>query len=232
MGGNLLALAKVSAVPFVIVMLISDLSALLDPLVYRFVWQFAIELPWTLMAVSWLRHLLLQTPTREVRIFPRPRRRHLRVLGYAVLLSCLYLPLTLFVPVADSLALDGLQREAFYWILYLPLLYLSLRFGFVFVAAAVDEGYGLALAWRHSRAIAFNLFLAVGLTAMLPWALFNTLYDFVAPLDPLLFVAAGLSWHVALWLVEGIYLAFLVVAFRRVTGWVPAPDPAILQRFE
>lgn len=228
---NFSALAKVSAIPFVLTLLIGDLAPYLDPLTNRLVWDFGIELPWTLMAVAWIRHLLLES-AGEARVFPKLHRRQLRFLGYALLLSFIYLPLTLFPQIADFFSIQDADREIAYWALYIPLLYISLRLGFIYLAVAVDEAYSLRLAWQHTRGISLTLFLAVGLAVMLPWALFSQVFGLIPGADSPLFFIAAIAWYLGLWVVEGAYLAFLIVAFRRATGWVPKPDKAILERFE
>ncbi len=229
---NLPTLAKVSAVPFVLTLLLGHLTASLDPLASRLVWDFAIQLHWTLMAVAWVRHLLLGPAAGEARFFPRLQPQHQRFLGYALLLTCLFLPATLFSLIADVLALSEAERQVAYWALYAALLYLSLRFAFIYVAVPLEETYSLALAWRHTRGVSLALFLAVGLTVLLPWILFSYFLGLVAETDTLLTLVVSILWHVGLWIVEGAFLAFIVVAFRTTTGWLPRPDKAILERFE
>ncbi len=229
---NLVALAKLSAIPFVITVLIGHLTTSLGPLASRLVWDFAIQLPWTLMAVAWVRHILLGPAAGEARFFPRLQPRHLRFLGYALLLTCLFLPATLFYLIADFLALSETERQVAYWALYAALLYLSLRFAFVYVAVPLEENYSLALAWRHTRGVSFTLFLAVGLAVLLPWILFSYFMGLVSETETILTFVVSIIWHVSLWIVEGAFLAFIVVAFRTTTGWVPRPDKAILERFE
>ena len=230
--GNFVALMKLATLPFVLLLLINALATLLDPLAYSLAWEFGVELPWTMMAVGWLRHLLLAPGPEGAVFFPKLCPRHLRFLGYALLLSAIGLPLTLFAYPADYLALEGTQRTVIYWVLYLLIFYLSLRFSFVYAAVALDENYSLALAWRHTRGISFTLFLAVGLAAMLPWQICSYLLSVHLQPDSVMTVIAAFLWHAGLWLLEATYLAFVAVAFRTCTGWVPAPDPRMLERFE
>jgi hypothetical protein len=227
---NFGALAKIAALPFMLLMVINALATMLGPLGYRLVWEFGIEIPWTLMAVAWLRHLLLGQSASGVTFFPGVERRHFRFLGYALLLSVISLPLTFFPFVADALSIA--HRDIVFWVLYVVALYLGVRFAFVYAAVAVDETYSLALAWRHSRAIGTNLFVAIGVFAVLPWKLFDYLLNVGAQSDVGTFFAVALAWHVGLWLLEAIYLAFIAIAFRRCTGWVAAPDQSVLERFE
>ncbi|MGD1876515.1 MAG: hypothetical protein ACFB13_03335 [Kiloniellaceae bacterium] len=230
--GNIAVLAKISALPFVLMVLIGAASTLLDPLSYRLAWEFGTEIPWTLMAVAWLRHLLLAPGPGNVPFFPKLQRRHLHLLGYALLLSVAHLPLTLFPYIADFLSLpDG---SAVYWVLYLPLFYIGLRFSFIYAATAVDENYSLAVAWRHTRGIARNLFIAAAMTALVPGKIFDYLLGLAlaAKSDSGVGFAVALLWHAGMWVLEALYLALFAVAFRTCTGWVPAADKAILERFE
>lgn len=229
---NLAALAKLAALPFVLTLLIEGIASHLGVVARGLVWEFGIELPWCLMAVGWLRLLLLAPDRRDAVFFPKLRARHGRILGYAVVLSVLFLPLTFFELLAGGLAPAQAERSVVYWPLYVILLYVGLRLSFVYAATAVDEPYGFAVAWRHTRTIAWPLFFAVGLTAMLPWHLFTLLLSDVAHGGAEAAFAAALVWHVGLWLLEAIYLAFVAVAFRTCTGWVPAPDQDVLERFE
>jgi hypothetical protein len=230
--GNLGTLARVAALPFVLFATINLMAPQLGPLGYSLVWEFGVELPWTLMAVAWLRVLLLGPASGDAVFFPRLRQRHLRFLGYALLLSALHLPLTFFAYPANVFVLEGLQRSVVYWVLYLLVLYLSLRLSFVYAAVAVDESYGLAIAWRHTRGISFALFIVVGLAAMLPWQLFSWLLGEAIEADPGAAFALGWLWHAALWLPEALYLAIIAIAFRNCTGWVPLPDQRVIERFD
>ena len=172
---NFGVLAKIAALPFVLLMVINALATQMGPLGYRLVWEFGIEIPWTLMAVAWLRHLLLAQRGAGAVFFPTIERRHLRFLGYALLLSIISLPLTLYPLLADALSLP--PGSFVFWVLYVAIFYLGIRFAFVYAAVAVDESYSLALAWRHTRAISMNLFVAIGVFAVLPWKLFDYLLN-------------------------------------------------------
>lgn len=227
---NFGVLAKIAALPFTLLMVINALATMLGPHGYRLVWEFGIEIPWTLMAVAWLRYLLLEQPTSGVTYFPGVEWHHFRFLGYALLLSVISLPLTFFPFLADALAIP--HRDIVFWALYVVALYLGVRFAFVYAAVAVDETYSLGLAWRHTRAIGTNLFIAIGVFGVLPWKLFDYLLNVGAQSDVGAFFAVALAWHVGLWLLEAIYLIFIAIAFRRCTGWVPAPDQSVLERFE
>lgn len=229
--GNLATLAKVAVLPFVLVVLLSGLASFLGPFGQSMAWEFGIELPWTLMAVAWLRFLLLG-PAAGVTVFPQLQPRHLRFLGYALALSLINLPLTLLPYLTDTPDSEAAQRTLEVWLLYAVILYIQLRFCFVYTATAVGERYSLAQAWRHTRGISLTLFIAVGLAVALPWEAANWLLGRAAQADPAGTVVAWLLWHAGLWVLEALYLAFFVIAFRRCTGWVPAPDQGVLERFQ
>jgi hypothetical protein len=227
---NFGVLAKITALPFALLMVINALATMLGPVGYRLVWEFGIEIPWTLMAVAWLRFLLLEQPASGVTFFPGIERRHFRFLGYALLLSLISLPLMFFPYIADAMALA--HKGVVFWVLYVATFYFGVRFAFVYAAVAVDETYSLALAWRHTRAIGNSLALAIGVFAVLPWKLFDYLLNVGAQSDAGTFFAVAFAWHIGLWLLEAVYLIFIAIAFRRCTGWVPAPDQSVLERFE
>lgn len=229
---NLAALAKIAVLPFVLVVLLGGLGSFLGPFGQSMAWEFGIELPWTLMAVAWLRFLLLGPAAGDAAVFPHLRARHLRFLGYALVLSLINLPLTLLPYLSDGPDSEAAQRTLETWLLYAVILYIQLRFCFVYAAAAVDERYSLAHAWRHTRGISLTLFVAVGLAVALPWEAATWLLGQAMQANSAGAVAAWLLWHAGLWVLEALYLAFFVIAFRRCTGWVPAPDQGVLERFE
>ena len=124
------------------------------------------------------------------------------------------------------------------------LLFATLRFGFVFPAAAVEEPYGLRNAWAHTRGQTLRLFAAFLVTALplyllmfiLTGALLAELpgsVDAQAPEDPAVLIERIESD----WLVSALvglpfgfcFIAIVVgafsAAFRITTGWYP-PDPA------
>lgn len=231
---NAAALAKFATLPFILQLIVVDLANLLEPPFDRIAWDAGLEVGWTLLGVAWLRHLLLMQSTKG-RFFPILTRRHLRFLGYSLLLAIIGLPVTFFPYLAESLPKDGYWQETVWWTLYLGGLYIALRFSFIYAAVAVDERYSLSLAWQHTRAISQNLFLAVGVATVLPWQIFNhlspLLLNQLSEQPEAVLLAYSLIWNAALWLLQGTYLAVVVVAFREVTGWVPAPDPEVLERF-
>jgi hypothetical protein len=232
LAGNFALLAKLTALPFFLLLVITTLTAQLDRLAIDLIWEFGIEVPWTFMAVAWLRLLLLPEQAGKPPFFPAPERRHLRFLFYALLLSFVTLPMTLFAYIAEALALEGTTREIAYWSLDAVTLYLGLRLSFIYTAVAVDEPYSLALSWRHTRGCSVKLFVVVGLVTTAPWQAFSALMGLIDMSDTATAIGFELLWNVMLWLVEATYLAFIVVAFRRVTGWVPKADKRIVERFD
>ncbi len=234
--GNFGALTRASALPFILLLCINITAHFFDLVTYRLIWTFGAEVPWTLMGVAWLHRLLLAPAGAKIPFFTRPGRRHLWFLGYSLLLSIIWLPLIFYDLLADALVLEGPPRIAVYYGLYATFLFFSLRFAFVYAATAVGEDYSLALAWRHSRDIAFNLFIVVGAFAMLPWEIFDYLLGIALPLEGaaahLLSLANYFAWHAGFWILNGIYLAIIAIAFRTCTGWVPPPDRRIVERFD
>lgn len=232
-AANFATLAKLSVIPFVLTLLVEGLASPFDSVARKLVWEFGLEVPWTLLTVPWLHCLLLAPRGAKAAFFPRLDGRHLRVLGYALLLSVLSLPLTFFEELAGAaIPPDEPLHDLLYWLTYAAIVYVVLRFSFVYAALAAGEDYSLGHSWRHTRGIGFNLFIAVGIATLLPWQLFTLLLRALAQQDQLVLVGVGFIWHAGLWLLEGAFLAFVAVAFRRCTGWVPPPNREIVERFE
>jgi hypothetical protein len=228
------ALAKIAALPFLLGMAFDFVAPFItlpwqDPL--RLIYFILI---WTLFAVAWLRVVLLNE-TASARFFPRLTRRHLRLAGYALLLGILDLILLVgwyqfaAAPVAPQF--PGL----IYWIAYTFIGFVKLRFAFISAAVAVDERYSLRLAWRHSRNAALPLLVIFVAAVVLPSVAYayglNALSLEYADNFLLLYVF-WMLWHAGTWAIEAVYVTVVAIAFRHCTGWVPAPDPRILERFE
>lgn len=224
-------LAKLAALPFILVLVAEWLMTQFDSVTGRFVWEFGVEVPWALFAVPWLRCLLLPPSQSKPSLLSALHPRYLRCLGYALLLSFLALPLT-FYPEVSGLPPEEPVYTLAYWALYAVVVYLGLRLSFVYPAVAADEAYSLALSWRHTGGISFTFFLAICLGALLPWYAFNYLLSLLPQENELIALAIALAWYAGFWLLEAIYLVFIAIAFRRCTGWIPAPDPSVLERFE
>ena len=230
LAGNIRALAKMIVVPTGLGMGIIFVAPLLASPWLDVVLHFLFLLGWTLLGVSWLRLLLLEDK-RVSRLFPRLTRRHLRFAGYALLLSVLDLPLLFgWHYLADQVA-SGPLSELVYWLTYVFLGFIRLRFAFVYPATAVDERYGLMLAWRHSQSAALPLFGIFLIIVVAPFAALSYGLNALMASDHLPYLWWSL-WHVGIWIIEAAYATIIAVAFRRVTGWVPAPDKEVLERFD
>ena len=228
--GNLPLLATICAVPMLLSLLTDIATVFVEPPWAGLVRSFALELPWTLMGVVWLRWILQVDRAAGPGFFPALERRHLRFLGYSILLTCIDLPLMFFSTMTGDAAGEEPLLSVLFWAIYFVAVYVEMRFSFVYVAAAVDEKYSLGLAWRHSRGSHIGLFLALGLTVLLPWRLLNYVLEELSAgqADLLLW----LLWHLGFWLAQALYLTVIALAFRICTGWVPAPDRRLIERFE
>ncbi len=191
-----------------------------------------LNLIWVLFAVGWLRLLLLQD-RRVVRVFPQLTPDYRRFVLYTLVIALFDLALQLgrrFLEDApDSLSAPGLE----YWLAFLAVAFVKLRFSFVYPAVAAGETYSLQLAWRHSAGSSLALFGAQFIVVFIPLILLSYLANALA-VGPNAFVQL-LVWvisYAVVWPLEAAYLAILVVAFRNCTGWVPPPDKAIVERFE
>lgn len=231
---NFPVFAKLAAIPMVLSMGLWITSPLISAPFSGLLFEILTELPWTLLGVTWLRRILLLESGTKVAFFPKLGRRHLRFLGYSLLLIVIDLPLLLFPVLAEGDPAGNPFGSLAFWGIYLASIYLELRFAFVYVAVAADETYSLTLAWRHSRGQSLRLFLVVGIAVVLPWRLFNTLLENI-PLGPDNFGAALavlVAWNLAFWVLQAGYLTLVALAFRTCTGWVPPPDRRLLERFE
>jgi hypothetical protein len=230
MAVNFGTLAKIAVVPFILGLAIDFMVPFVSAPWSDVLRHLLFNVAWTLFGVSWLRLLLLEDRGAG-RALPRLAGRHRRFLNYALLLFILDLPLIL----GWHLFADDPTTPQFpaltYWLFYVITVLVKLRFAFVFPAVAVDESYSLKLAWQHSRGPSLTLSAAIGLTVIAP--VIGVSYAFTAvSLDAHVLLLAWLAWHLFTWLVEAIYLTVVAVAFRTSTGWVPAPDQRVLERFE
>lgn len=225
----------------------------LPQLIAHILWYLFLALPVTLLAASWLRLLLLEKDDSALGAIFDFGPRHRRLLRYTFLLSLITLPMVIlqYWMEAGSLALepvtpgqDGFGNEAGYghglgdgnlmdlafWAVYMPLYYVQLRLSFVLPAAAVDEHYSFADSWRHTESQSGRLF-AIAVIALLgPWLVWY--YSPSLSEAPLWQLFAFVFHHFMIFLHQGAFLAFMAIAFRTCTGWVPAPDRSLIERFE
>ena len=219
-------------------------------------WYLFLAVPTTMLGVPWLRLLLLGPAAQPLTVFSNFGERHWTFLKFNFLISLITLPLVFLQlwleagglgaietgqeggPPADSFNApfeDGegthlLSDDLVYWAVYLPLFYIQLRLSFVLPAVAVDEHYGFADSWRHTQPLAGRLFLIAVIAVLGPWLLW-----FYSPSwsdSPGWQLIAFLFYHGTIFLHQAALFALLAFAFRSTTGWVPAPDRNVLQRFE
>ena len=216
-------------------------SLQLQPLASYVAWYLFLAIPTTMLGVPLLRLLLLGQHTTSFTLVS-PRR--LRFLKYNFLLSLITLPLVFLqhwlLTGEAGLAADGSPAEAppgsgipddlVYWAAYLPLFYVQLRLSFVLPAVAVDERYGLADSWRHTQGQSGRLFAIAVIAVLGPWLVWY--YSPSWSDDPGWQLIAFAFYHVTIFLHQGALFALLAIAFRTCTGWVPAPDRNIIERFE
>jgi len=201
-----------------------------------------------LLGVSWLRLLLLGDNKTPFAVFSDFDERHRRFFKYSLLLSLITLPLV-FLQYAletgssangaegqntdfadDTAAGENPFADLIYWMAYLPLFYIQLRLSFVLPAIAVDETYGFADAWRHTQSQGGRLFLIAAIAVLGPWLVWY--YSPTWSDEPLWQLVVFCFYHFSIFLHQGAFLALLAIAFRSCTGWVPAPDRRIIERFE
>lgn len=129
--------------------------------------------------------------------------------------------------------------------------YLAARLSFVFPAAAADEIYGWRHAWAHTRRQGLRLLGVIALSIVpaiaVLWVIAQVLGVFALPeIDPRVvqdgadpnriieqylsdnagrLVAAQIAMTAMSYLVMGVAMSAISIAFRISTGWVPAPPP-------
>ncbi len=205
-------------------------------------------IPYAVFGVAWHRLTLLGPDAGRPSVLPQPNRRHvIFFLSAAIVTSIYHLPLrateiavergmTLHPPDADAVLSVGVVLIVL--VFYVGIPYLMFRFSFVFPAAAVDERYRLRHSWRHTRHQGFRLLLlggAVGAPAYVLGLLISVqldaffgLYDPTRGLsfetiDGVIFAIAAYGLLPALSYVPvALVVASISLAFRTLTGWVPA----------
>ncbi|WP_340116569.1 hypothetical protein [Pelagibius sp. 7325] len=196
---------------------------------------------YTHFGVNWYRIVLLG-PQGMVRPALRWDRRHWRFLALGLLIGAALLMLgaviTMIVPLSAALVALGL-------------LYLAARLSFMFPAAAVEESYTLAFAWRHTQGqggmrltlllliAGLPLFLAVAyLASMLFAAVIGiSLFDLAAlqrgdgglaeggtppEISPMAALSLKMVTEALTMAVMAVLYTIVALAFRTCTGWVPA----------
>ena len=230
LSNNAGTLARIIVVPILLSMSIIFIAPLVSPLWQDVLMTLLFLLGWILFSVSWLRLLLLDDRSIR-RFFPRLERRHLRVAGYALLLILIDLPLVFTWHFLDEEPQAAQTTEVLYWLAYIFLGFIKLRFAFVYPAAAIDERYSLKLAWQHSHSASLPLLTAFLIAIVAPFAGLSYGLSELMDKEQWAYISWAL-WHVSVWMIEAIYLAIIAIAFRCCAGWVPPPNKAILERFE
>ncbi len=233
--GNLPSLAKAAALPFALSLGISFMaqgSAFSPALGLLF--SLLGLIPETYFGVAWHRFVLLGAARAAPTSLPPLAPRHWRFLGYAVVMLMItglpYLGLvTAMQPLSEvegqpapELMADVFGNMLPYLVLLIVAFVLIIRFYFVFPAVAVDERYGLADSWRHTRGQALRLFLGQ-LVLVLPVALLAYLTAAASMggaagspgLTPT--IVTTLFFYLGM----GLAFAFVSLAFRKCTGWIP-----------
>ena len=216
----------------------------LPPFAAIVVWYLFLAVPFTLFGVSWLRLLLLEEETSPFAAFADFDARHRRLLKYNFLLSLITLPLVVLQYWLDAggeatagadEAYAGAQSgdaviDLVYWAAYMPLFYVQLRLSFVLPAIAVDERYGFADSWRHTRSQSGQIFLVAVIAVLGPWLVWY--YSPSLSDDSLWQLFAFFFYHFSIFLHQGAFFALMAIAFRTCTGWVPPANRSLVERFE
>lgn len=194
-----------------------------------------------LLYAAWYRFVLLG-PRSHPQYFYPIERRHLRLFGYCWLMVIIVLVLTGLVVLTGFLLLGLGTTFTLPHLILIPIgfyvfLVIPLRLSYLFPAVAVDERYSLMDSWRHTRKQTLKL-IGGSILCLLP----ATTVAGVLGADVSLGVSVSLGTDAAAtplfspFLLEALaYLvgtfnslviaAFIAIAFRRSTGWIP-DDPA------
>lgn len=110
----------------------------------------------SLMFTAWYRLVLLGPERAAPKFFYPIERRHLRIFAFSCGIA-VFIFLIAAAVMLLSLFITGFgTRFALLYVLLMPVFFflylvLPLRLSFVFPALAVDERYGLAESWRHTK---------------------------------------------------------------------------------
>lgn len=250
-------LLRAAALPFLLSLVILTLAFMTgQSAILSFVLMIAGFVPYTLFGVAWHRLTLLGPAHGAPATFPSWRPRHLRFLGYVMVATALVyvatIPATIMLAWVEHQAGAAHGASVFMIVVALAavfgLLYVLLRFSFVFPAVAVDERYTLANSWAHTRGQALRLFATLTATALpmlvLIWAVGAVFGRLLLPeLGPAgqggktspeaafqqafsdnagAFIAAQLILAALNYILMALVVSALSIAFRTATGWVPA----------
>ncbi|MFQ5773726.1 MAG: hypothetical protein ACE5GS_04355 [Kiloniellaceae bacterium] len=259
--GRLGFVFKAAALPFLLSIALAALSVLAQrDWFLSFPLMVVGFVPYTLFGVAWHRLTLLGPGLGAPAVFPGWTRRHWRFLGYVLaVMLIVYAVLTAFGLFGSALAggrgghpLPPVQALVLFAALVAVLVglpYLMMRLSFVFPAVAVDEAYGLAHSWAHTRGQGFRLLAVIFVTALpmvaLIWAVGWILGVYVLPDPGIIAGQEGVPTERALldffaqnavsilfaqfvlaalsYVLMALVVSAISLAFRIATGWVPAP---------
>ena len=236
--GQFPALARAAFVPYLISLALWALGLLAagTPFLPRLLSLLEV-VPATLFAVAWHRQILLGPGAGAPALRPSWKTRHWLFLAYSLAVTAFgYVVVMLIQPVAGraiglffgflhadqgaAMALSGLVT---FLVLFPLMFYFGVRFSFIFPAVAVDERYAPRHAWRHTKGHVLRL-MATFVLAALPLVLLSMLVVAVgAGLVGKTPRAVGLwaVWTALSYLMIGLTVSVLSIAFRTCTGWVP-----------
>ncbi len=253
--GSLGLLVKAAILPFLLSLVVLALALMAGANAFlSFVLAIVGLVPYTLFGVAWHRLTLLGPAAGAPVVFPSWHRRHWRFIGYVMSMIGLSFLLTYFISVAGSgMVDDDAPGRVLLLILAviavgLALSYMMMRVSFVFPAVAVDEDYGLANSWAHTRGQGFRLLATLFVTA-LPmlvaiWAVSSLLGVLLLPEIAASDPESGMSPEEALrqalrnnaasfalaqlvlaalnYIFAALMVSVVSISFRLCTGWVPA----------
>lgn len=211
-------------------------------------------IPQTIFAIAWHRLVLLGPQRASPAFFPGWSRRHWRFVGNTLMLLVITSAVTTVASLATLLFLQdggaeptagtatlqlleegGTEQAALLRAMVTaaifaipPVVYITLRFAFVFPAIAVDEAYRLRDAWRHTRGQGARLMLVMFLTlapmiCLQILIIYGLMADFVG--NEIGYVLNNLLGYIVL----ALCLSVISSAFRACTGWIPAESAQGLQ---
>ena len=241
--GGFAELIRVALVPLVMSFLLYALQlSLRDNTMIAILAELLLLLPYTLFAVAWHRIVLLEQAALPTPLVPVWQRRHWRFLGYTLIVTAISYGFSLlYAPFVAPLMAEDPAVSLWQALLLIFLLlfgtYVVLRLSFVFPAAAVDESYGFADSWRHTKNQGLRLLAAMFLT-LLPATVgilivLQFLLTFASAVsgsaDPAaLGPVARVIDLVLRYILIALSLGVISTAFKTCTGWVPGlPGPPL-----
>nr|WP_316629496.1 hypothetical protein [uncultured Brevundimonas sp.] len=245
--GQIGLVAKTAFLPFLIsAVLVVPSFAARDSFALVVIVSLLRLVPYTLFGVTWHRLILLGAQIAPPVVFPGWQRRHWRFYGFALAITAVTTLLVAVVAQTSVGLAGGADPESAgippgvlltILIALLAALYFMLRLSFVFPAVAVEEPYGLADAWRHTKGQGLRLMLLMFLTLspvmLFGWMLIALLIaPFTGPPGTGSVGASGglLAYTLGTalgYLSLALSLSVISSAFRICTGWIPGAPPSV-----